>query len=136
MAEVDREAQCKRTCPSAADRLVYDPALSSNPIEKIALGIAFVHAFWAGQSQQTLRALGDSLQQTDPDCRVELIVSDIDEIQQLPDWQSRFYLGDQTSGAGDVLWIANGVVWARHNASTQRDFDTTTQRLLSDVRPD
>ena len=130
MADFDREASVKRTCPSAADRLLFDADLSLHPVEDIRCGIIFVHAFWAGQSILTLRKLGESLNRVDPAHRVELIVCDIDEIQQLPDWQARFYGDDTTGGGGDASWIANGVVRARHNASRQCDFDTTTRSLL------
>ncbi len=136
MADIDREASVKRTCPSAADRYIFDPALSLHPLEGTRCGIVFVHAFWAGQSHHTLKKLGESLARVDPERRVELIVCDIDEIEQLPDWQTRFYGGDITGGGGDASWIANGVVRARHNASRQCDFDTTTRSLLLECQGD
>ena len=130
MTDFDGFASVKRACPSAARRVVFDANLSLHPLERIQCGIVFIHAFWAGQSHLALKKIGDILACIDPDCQLEFIVCDIDDIQQFPDWQDRLYGGDGTDGNGDVLWIANGVVQARHNASRQCEFDTTTRSLL------
>jgi hypothetical protein len=130
MTDFDGFASVKRTCPSAAERVAFDASLSSHPPEQIRCGIVFIHAFWAAQSHLALKSIGGTLARIDPDCRLEFIVCDIDDIQQIPDWQDRLYGGDGTGGNGDVLWIANGVVKARHNSSRQCDFDMTTRSLL------
>ena len=130
LPDFDRAASVKRNCPSAAERLVFDASLSLHPLANIQCGIVFIHAFWAGQSILTLRKLGESLARVDTEHRVDLIVCDIDEIQQLRDWQTRYYGGDITGGGGDALWIANGNIRARHNASRQCDFDGTIRSLM------
>ena len=79
--------------------------------------------------------LGTHCTRIDPTSRLEVIVCDIDEIQQLQGWQDKIYAGDHTGGGGDLLWIANGVVRARHNASRQCDFDVVTRSLLLECRP-
>jgi hypothetical protein len=130
MNDFDRHASVMRACPAPANRLVFDADLSSHPIEQIQCGVVFIHAFWAGQSHRAIKRIADTLARVDPNGRLQFIVCDIDDIQQIPDWQQRFYAGDETGGNGDLLWIARGVIQARHNATRQCDFETTSRSLL------
>lgn len=136
MAAFDRKGSVMRACPQVADRLVFDADLSSHPLDEIKCGIVFIHAFWAGSSYQTLKAIGGILARLDPDGYLAFIVCDLDEIQQLLDWQSSIYNGDWTGGNGDLLWVANGVIQARHNSSRQCDFAKATQRLMLECQAD
>jgi hypothetical protein len=127
MADFDRYASVRRTCPSAAKRIVFDADLSLHPLEQIQCGIVFIHAFWASSSHLALKRIADTLARIDIGCRLDFIVCDIDDVKHLYDC---LYDADRTGGNGDLSWIVNGVVRARHNASRQCDFETTTRSLL------
>ena len=114
MTDFDGNASVKRTCPSIADRIVFDADLSSHPLAQIRCGIVFIHAFWAGSSHTALRRIADTLTRIDPDRHLDFIVCDIDNIEHLHDVLSS---GDTTGGNGDLLWISAGIVHARHNGT-------------------
>lgn len=115
-------------CHSIRDRVIFDPYFSSTHIDELHCAIIFVHAFWSGPSVQTFVRIVDLIGSLDNDAVVTLVVCDIDEIEPV---YSILYAGDRTGGNGDLIWVSNGVVRARHNSSRECDFRTTTESLLA-----
>ena len=127
MIDLDRNARIERLTSVAADRVVFDAELSRTSADAISCGIVFVHAFWAGSSRHTLRRFCESLVRVDPERKLTFVLCDIDLIQPIRD---DIYCGDRSDGNGDIAWVRDGVVIARHNGSRECDFDTTTRSLL------
>lgn len=127
MEEFDRTASIRRVSGEAFDRVTFDADLRLYPPESISCGVIFVHAFWAGTSVRSLADFGKSLIRIDQERQLRLVVCDIDSI---PECLPQLYSGDTTGGNGDVFWICQGQVVARHTASRSCDFDTANRSLL------
>lgn len=127
MTDFDRTESIKRLTGNASDRVVFDADLRVHPAHSINCGVIFVHAFWAGSSRRTLLDFCQSIVRVDKDRRLLIIVCDIDDIPAL---DPILYRGDLSGGNGDVFWISNGQVVARHTASRACDFDIANQSLL------
>jgi purine nucleoside permease len=136
MADFDRTDSIQRLTGNASDRVVFDADLSGHQPHTINCGVIFVHAFWAGSSRRTLAHFCQSIVRVDTDRRLRFIVCDIDDI---PPLDPILYRGDLSGGNGDVFWMFNGQIVARHTASRSCDFDTANQSLIqccSSARPD
>ena len=127
MADFDRTDSIQRLAGNASDRVVFDADLRGHPPHSINCGVIFVHAFWAGSSRCSLIDFCKSIFRVDTDRRLRVIVCDIDDIPAL---DPNLYRGDLSGGNGDVFWISNGQVVARHTASRACDFDIANQSLL------
>ena len=127
MADFDRTASIRRLTGDAFDRVIFDPDLSEHQPHTIDCGIVFVHAFWAGSSVRALADFCKSIVCVDTDRRLLFVVCDIDNI---PAHHPILYQGDNSGGNGDVFWISNGQVVARHTASRSCNFDTANQNLI------
>lgn len=135
MADFDRTASIQRLTGVAFRRVIFDHDLSNHPPHTIDCGVVFVHAFWAGSSVRSLADFCKSIVCIDADSRLRFIVCDIDDI---PSCDPVLYRGDTSGGNGDVFWISNGRVVARHTASRSCDFDTANRSLIQwciDPRP-
>lgn len=127
MADFDRTSSIQRLTGEASSRVIFDPDLSKHQPQTIDCGVVFVHAFWAISSTRTLSNFCKSIVHVDKYRRLLFIVCDIDDI---PARDPILYQGDNSGGNGDVFWISNGQVVARHTASRSCDFDTANQSLL------
>jgi hypothetical protein len=127
MADFDRTESIQRLTGDAFDRVVFDADLSNHQPHTIDCGVIFVHAFWAGSSVRALADFCKSIVRIDTDRRLRCVVCDIDDI---PARDPILYRGDISGGNGDVFWISNGQVVARHTASRSCDFDTANQSLI------
>jgi len=128
MSDFNRTESIKRLTGDAYDRVTFDPDLGRHDPHLIKCGVVFVHAFWAGSSTRCLSDFCKALIRTDKHSQVLFVVCDIDDISPRA---SVLYNGGITGGNGDIFWIADGNVRARHTASRSCDFDTTTQSLLN-----
>ena len=127
MADFDRMQSIIRLTGNAFDRVIFDPGLIGYSGPSIACGVIFVHAFWAGSSVKTLKRFCDSLVHVDTDRRLRFVLCDIDSFEEPVPW---LYRGDSSGGNGDLFWIHNGLVVARHTANRSCDFETTNRNLL------
>ncbi len=127
MADIDRTQSIRRLTGDAFGRVNFDPELSCYRGPSIACGVIFVHAFWAGSSVKTLQRFCTSLMRVDTDRRLRFVLCDIDSFAEPVPW---LYEGDSSGGNGDLFWIHNGLVVARHTANRTCDFDTTNRNLL------
>ncbi|MEZ5944856.1 MAG: hypothetical protein R3C18_26020 [Planctomycetaceae bacterium] len=126
---MDRTASVMNLAGDAADRVTFDANLSATNIADISCGVIFVHAFWAGSSVTALKRFCEMLVRVDPNRRLTFTVCNIDEIE--PE-RIDLYAGDHTGGNGDIVWVRDGVVLARHNASRCCDLEATTRNLLAE----
>ena len=127
MADFDRTASIRRLTGTAFDRVVFDADLHDHQPQTIACGVIFVHAFWAGSSVQSLAEFCKSIARVDTQRLLLFVVCDIDSILER---DPSLYQSDGSGGNGDVFWISNGRVVARHTASRSCDFDTANRSLL------
>ena len=127
MADFDRTESIRRLTGALFDRVVFDTDLHDHEPRTIACGVIFVHAFWAGSSFQSLAKFCKSIARVDKEHRLLFVVCDIDSI---PECDPSLYQGDFSGGNGDVFWISNGRVAARHTASRSCDFDTANRSLI------
>ncbi len=127
MADFDRMQSIKRLAGDAFDRVNFATELIGYSGPSIACGVIFVHAFWASSSVKTLKRFCVSLVNVDTDRRLRFVLCDIDSFEETVPW---LYQGDSSGGNGDLFWIHNGLVVARHTANHSCDFETTNRYLL------
>lgn len=127
MADFDRGKGIQRLTGDAFDRVIFDADLRTHQPHSLECGVIFVHAFWAGSSGRTLAEFCKSIVRIDTERRLRFVVCDIDEI---PGFDPVLYGGDASGGNGDVFWVSNGQVVARHTASRSCNFDNANQSLL------
>jgi hypothetical protein len=132
MAEFDRLAYVERLAEPVKDCLEYDESLAISHIRELKCAIVFLHAFWSGPSVHQLRHLARALATIDPNQLIRLVVCDTDKAPHLA---AEPYGMGVTSGGGEMMWVCNGIVRARHGShSGQRDIKVTTESLLSECQ--
>jgi len=131
MTDSDHATLVKRCTVSIADRVSFDHDLSQNPIADLRCAIVFVHAFWSGPSFTWLRHMADIVAKHDPTGVVRFVVCDTDCVSELADPP---YNVDVSSGMGEVLWIHDGIVRARHGRGGQCDLGITTSSLVAECQ--
>ncbi len=129
MADYDRNEIVLRYCEVISTRTRFDVDLSATNLSGLNCAIVFVSAFWSGPSMAALRDLADIIYELDPIGTLSLIVCDIDCSPQLADTEWGLEI---TGGIGEMAWVCNGNIVARHHGSYHCDIRTTTRNLLSD----
>jgi hypothetical protein len=129
MADYNGEAIVNRCCDLISGRVRFDEDLSSTDLVDLACAIVFVNAFWSGPSLSALRDLTEIIYEVDPTGSVALVVCDIDRVSDLAntDWALQ-----TTGGIGEMAWICDGRIVARHHTSHVCDVRVTTCSLIAE----
>jgi hypothetical protein len=129
MTDTDHADLVERYTTAIADRVSFDHDLSQTPIADQRCAIVFVHAFWSMPSFNWLRHMAEMVAKHDPNGVVRFVVCDTDSVSQL---SASPYDIDVSSGMGEILWIHDGVVRARHGRRGQCDLAITTSSLVAE----
>jgi len=93
--------------PLLAKRTRYYSEADQAIVGTIRCGVLFVMAFWSGTSRQAFAELKRSLEATDPNSRLELIVVDTDgcpSLNELPEFVGKLH------GNGEAAWVLEGKI--------------------------
>ena len=127
MKEHDRTRVVLSNCELIRSRTRFDADLSATQITKLKCAILFVNAFWSGPSISALRDLADTIYDLDPIGAIDLVVCDTDAVPKISetDWKL-----ETTGGIGEIAWVCNGEVFARHHAHEKQNIRDTTRKHL------
>jgi len=111
-------------------RIRYLPDSTPSVITEINCGILFVMAFWSGPSIKAFHQLTEIVSRLDPDGKLEFIVVDTDGAEAFYEHPA---FKDRLSGAGEVAWIANGLIQCTSGLGYNPGcFEPNTQALLAE----
>ena len=117
-----------RHCDAIAARTRFDADLSATKLPDLNCAIVFVNAFWSGPSLAALHDLADIIYELDSSSALSLIVCDIDRVPLLADTAWDLHT---TGGIGEMAWICDGKIVARHHGPHRCDIRVTTRSLLA-----
>ena len=129
MADYDGAVIVNKYCAGIAGRVRFDADLSQTALPELSCAIVFVNAFWSGPSMQALAQLARILADVDPDGCIELVVCDMDFV---PTLSAEPWGLMTTGGIGEMLWVSDGGVRARHHPPASRDVRAATCSLIAE----
>jgi hypothetical protein len=93
--------------PALVKRTRFCPAADQSIVSTIRCGVLFVMAFWSGTSRQAFAELKRSLEECDPEGRIELVVVDTDGCPSLYDLPE--FVG-KLRGHSEAAWVREGKI--------------------------
>jgi hypothetical protein len=122
----------QQIAPGVADRAQYIPAASPATVREIKCGVFFILAFWSCGARRAFRQLSETLSRLDPEVKVELVVTDTDQmqgIQDLPEFAGKIH------GWGETAWIYDGKIVSTSGVGLHLEcYEPNTLSLLNTCR--
>lgn len=112
---------------SSGRRVSYHGQTARTLVDSVECGVLFVMAFWSGPAQLAYARLQEALRRQDPAGRIEVLVADIDQENDL--YEAPFFQMNRLTGCGETAWICRGAVVAAIGHQPDR-FEQCVQSLL------